>query len=90
MTQLLMEAADETLRRAALMSHEGGYSSMYVPYCGLAVLEEMSGHPDRIARSVGTADGRMGATWPFNPISKRRLTMPRHYCREYDRLIRAN
>jgi hypothetical protein len=25
------------------MSHEGGYSQMYVPYCGLAVMEEMTG-----------------------------------------------
>ena len=25
------------------MTHEGGYSPVYVPYCGLAVLEEMSG-----------------------------------------------
>jgi hypothetical protein len=26
------------------MTHEGGYSAAYVPYCGLAVLECMSGH----------------------------------------------
>ena len=26
-----------------VMSHEGGYSPVYVPYCGLAVLETMSG-----------------------------------------------
>jgi hypothetical protein len=25
------------------MSHEGGYTAMYAPYCGLAVLEEMTG-----------------------------------------------
>jgi hypothetical protein len=25
------------------MTHEGGYSSAYVPYCGLAVLEALSG-----------------------------------------------
>ena len=25
------------------MSHEGGYSQMYVPYCGLAVMEELTG-----------------------------------------------
>jgi len=43
MTKLLMEAARELCNGRLLMSHEGGYSSMYVPYCGLAVLEEMSG-----------------------------------------------
>lgn len=44
MTSLLMEAADRLCGGRLLMSHEGGYSAMYVPYCGLAVLEEMSGH----------------------------------------------
>jgi hypothetical protein len=31
------------------MTHEGGYSQMYVPYCGLAVLEEMSGIKTHVA-----------------------------------------
>jgi hypothetical protein len=26
-----------------MMTHEGGYSPFYVPYCGVAVLEQMSG-----------------------------------------------
>ena len=43
MTRHLMEAADELCDSRLLMSHEGGYSAMYVPYCGLAVLEELSG-----------------------------------------------
>ena len=24
--------------------HEGGYSESYVPFCGLAIVEELSGH----------------------------------------------
>ncbi|TDQ83852.1 acetoin utilization deacetylase AcuC-like enzyme [Dongia mobilis] len=43
MTRLLMQAADELCGGRLVMSHEGGYSPMYVPYCGLAVLEELSG-----------------------------------------------
>ena len=43
MTAMLMKAADDLCGGRLLMSHEGGYSAMYVPYCGLAVLEEMSG-----------------------------------------------
>jgi acetoin utilization deacetylase AcuC-like enzyme len=43
MTRMLMAAADELCGGRLVMSHEGGYSQMYVPYCGLAVLEEMSG-----------------------------------------------
>ena len=43
MTRLLMKAADDLCGGRLVMSHEGGYSSMYVPYCGLAVMEELSG-----------------------------------------------
>jgi acetoin utilization deacetylase AcuC-like enzyme len=44
MTRMLMAAADRLCGGRLVMSHEGGYSAMYAPYCGLAVLEEMSGH----------------------------------------------
>jgi acetoin utilization deacetylase AcuC-like enzyme len=43
MTRLLLTAADELCGGKLVMMHEGGYSESYVPYCGLAVLEEMSG-----------------------------------------------
>jgi acetoin utilization deacetylase AcuC-like enzyme len=43
MTRMLMEAADRLCGGRLVMSHEGGYSASYAPYCGLAVLEEMSG-----------------------------------------------
>ncbi|HET6172283.1 MAG TPA: class II histone deacetylase [Gaiellales bacterium] len=44
LTASLMEVAADVSDGRLLMSHEGGYSSFYVPYCGLAVLEQMSGH----------------------------------------------
>ena len=43
MTRLLMEVADQLCNGRLVMSHEGGYSSAYVPYCGLAVMEQLSG-----------------------------------------------
>jgi len=43
MTRLLMAAADRLCDGKIVMVHEGGYSDSYVPYCGLAVLEELSG-----------------------------------------------
>lgn len=43
MTKLLMKAADDICGGRLVMSHEGGYSQMYVPYCGLAVMEELTG-----------------------------------------------
>ena len=41
---MLMEAADKHCSGRIVFSHEGGYSKDYVPYCGLAVLETLSGH----------------------------------------------
>lgn len=43
MTAMLM--AIDNVRLAA--AHEGGYSEVYVPFCGHAVLEQMSGHSIR-------------------------------------------
>ncbi|MQA14301.1 MAG: hypothetical protein GEV09_09050 [Pseudonocardiaceae bacterium] len=42
-TRMLMAVADETAGGRLLGVHEGGYSAAYVPFCGLAVFEELSG-----------------------------------------------
>lgn len=43
MTRDLMHAADELCDGRLVMAHEGGYSEVHVPFCGHAVLQEMSG-----------------------------------------------
>jgi acetoin utilization deacetylase AcuC-like enzyme len=43
MTQQLVEVADKCCPGHLLFAHEGGYSKDYVPYCGLAVVETLSG-----------------------------------------------
>jgi acetoin utilization deacetylase AcuC-like enzyme len=43
LTQIMLELADELTGGKLILSHEGGYSAAYVPYCGLAVMEELSG-----------------------------------------------
>jgi len=43
MTHRVMALAEELCGGKLMMAHEGGYSEMYVPFCGHAVLEEMSG-----------------------------------------------
>jgi acetoin utilization deacetylase AcuC-like enzyme len=43
MTQQLVELADKCCPGHLLFAHEGGYSKDYVPYCGLAVVETLSG-----------------------------------------------
>jgi len=43
MTQRLMAVADACCEGRIVATHEGGYSNAYVPFCGLAVLEALSG-----------------------------------------------
>ena len=43
MTRQLLDAAHETADGRLVLCHEGGYSTAVVPFCGLAVLEELSG-----------------------------------------------
>lgn len=43
MTEKLMIVAEEVCDGKILMTHEGGYSPTYVPFCGLAVIETLSG-----------------------------------------------
>ena len=42
MTRMVMELAGDLCDGRLMMAHEGGYSESYVPFCGHAVLEEMS------------------------------------------------
>lgn len=43
LTRILLRVADEVCDGRIVICHEGGYSTAYVPFCGLAVLEELSG-----------------------------------------------
>ncbi len=43
MTRQLMAVADQLCQGRIVATHEGGYSNAYVPFCGLAVIEELSG-----------------------------------------------
>lgn len=41
--KLIADVASETCDGRLVLCHEGGYSSSYVPFCGLAVVEQLSG-----------------------------------------------
>jgi acetoin utilization deacetylase AcuC-like enzyme len=43
MTMRTMEAADTLCEGRLVMAHEGGYSEVYVPFCGHAVIARMAG-----------------------------------------------
>ena len=38
-----MDVAEDVCDGRLVVEHEGGYSSAYVPFCGLAVVEELAG-----------------------------------------------
>ncbi|WP_339533217.1 class II histone deacetylase [Pseudomonas mucidolens] len=43
MTRMLRQTAERVCQGRLVLVHEGGYSEAYVPFCGLATLEELSG-----------------------------------------------
>ena len=43
MTEKMMHAADTLCGGKIIANHEGGYSDFYVPLCGMAVIETLSG-----------------------------------------------
>ena len=42
-TRRVLQLADQLCDGRAMFNHEGGYSDFYVPLCGVAVIEELSG-----------------------------------------------
>lgn len=42
LTQLTKQAAEKLCHGRLVMVHEGGYAESYIPFCGLAVIEELS------------------------------------------------
>ncbi len=56
LTRMAMQAADRLCGGRLVLVHEGGYSEVYVPFCGHAVLEELSGSdinaPDPLAATL--------------------------------------
>lgn len=56
LTRMATAAADDLCDGRLTLVHEGGYSELYVPFCGHAVLEELSGSataaPDPLAETL--------------------------------------
>jgi len=60
MTQMPLDAADRLCSGRLPMAHEGGYSAMHVPYCGLAVLETLTGRRTHIEDPWGPVMANWG------------------------------
>lgn len=60
MTEALMTVADEVCDGKIAMMQEGGYSPHYVPFCGLAIIEQLAGltaTPDGMLKIVAGMHG---------------------------------
>ncbi len=60
MAERILQVAEEACGGRVVFSHEGGYSPVHVPFCGLAVLEALSG------RETGVEDP-FGASFDASP-----------------------
>ena len=49
LARMTVELADHLCAGRLIALHEGGYSTAYVPFCGLAVIEELTGHRTSVA-----------------------------------------
>jgi len=72
MTAQMMAAADELCEGKLVVVHEGGYSESYVPFCGHAVLEQMSGSkitaPDPLAEAYVIRQPNAGMQAVFSKV----------------------
>jgi acetoin utilization deacetylase AcuC-like enzyme len=54
MANQVLEMADKYAQGRVVTTHEGGYSEVYVPFCGLAVLEAFLGKSSGIIDPMAT------------------------------------
>lgn len=60
MARMVKDAAAQLCRGRLVLCHEGGYSPTYVPFCGLAVIEEMAGLRSEVSDPLLGWYGRLG------------------------------
>ncbi len=70
----LLAIADEVCGGKIVFSHEGGYSPVHVPFCGVAVLEALSGVEtgveDPVNLSVGASPAHELTSWQSDIIEQ--------------------
>lgn len=59
LTRSMLDAVDGRL----VMVHEGGYSEFYLPFCGLAALEELAGTRTEVVDPAADASVGSGLRW---------------------------
>jgi hypothetical protein len=71
MTRLLKEAANALCGGRLVLCHEDGYSSVYAPWCALAIIEELCGAPPMLR------DPSLDrfAAWPYQDLQPHRAAV---------------
>jgi acetoin utilization deacetylase AcuC-like enzyme len=82
MTRAIRELAEEICAGRVVAVHEGGYSEWYVPFCGHAVLEELSG-------SAHTAPDPMAETYAARQPNARMEAVFSDILTEYEAIFAA-
>ena len=54
MASMMVDVADRHCDGRLVVLHEGGYSPFHVPFCGLAVIEQLVGEPSGVADPYAT------------------------------------
>lgn len=77
MANALVGLAENVCGGRIVFSHEGGYSPVHVPFCGLAVLEALTGHqtgvPDPFATSFDASPAHQLQPWQDAVIAQAAL-----------------
>jgi acetoin utilization deacetylase AcuC-like enzyme len=71
MTDRLLTLAGEVCGGRLVISHEGGYSPVYVPFCGLAVLETLTGTKTEVVDPYEP----IWARWPGQELADHQRTV---------------
>lgn len=81
LTEMTMEAASDLCDGRLVLVHEGGYSEVYVPFCGHHVLQQLSG-------STIIADDPLGETFDLRQPSDRLARMHSEFVTDLEALFR--
>lgn len=73
LTQKIMQTADDLCEGKVVVVHEGGYAEAYVPFCGIALLEQLAGYKTEVEDPMLSLIQAQQPTLPFNTLQQQLL-----------------
>jgi acetoin utilization deacetylase AcuC-like enzyme len=74
MTRMVKSAAADLCGGKLVLCHEGGYSSVYAPWCALAIMEELSG----IRTDFKDPSLERFSSWPYQDLQPHQADIISH------------